>query len=187
MILGALMSLTLSIAHTTKSYVHQNPKAQENGEQLPIRLVLTASKAKYQAGQPLELTAYLENVSQQAYYVGSSFNFGVLSSYHNVLLTIRDERNREVGFPQMSMTATWDRDKLTAEEVEKTYVLLRPGKIYGIKSKLECKLLPGQYHLTVTYRDDYAQSWMKNKKIVLPYSVWTEPVKSNRVTITVSK
>jgi hypothetical protein len=167
--------------HPLPVVAYQRQKAgRPTASNTPIRVVLTAARNRLRYGQPIELTAYLENTTEdKVYMVGKGIMFGVISSYQNLLL------NGAEGCPDFSITSTWEVAKLTTEEVEKSYVVLAPGRIYGLKSELGCDMKPGRYRMTVTYRDNFAQVWGMNKNIQPKYPVWTETIKSNPVVITV--
>jgi hypothetical protein len=171
----------ISLFHPLPLDAYQRERAgRPTASKTPIRLVLSAARSRLRYGQPIELTAYLENATEdKVYMVGKGLMFGVISPYQNLLL------NGGAGCPDFSITSTWEVAKLTTEEVEKSYVVLAPGRIYGLKSELGCEMGPGRYRLTVTYRDDFAQVWGMNKNIRPKHPVWTETITSNPVVITV--
>ena len=151
-----------------------------------IQLVLHTSKSRYHVGEPIEIIAYLENVSDTPYYVGGQlYGLGVISTFHHIELKITDERGREVSEPRMSITSVRNPDATIAEVIAQAYVQLRPTMIYGLKASGRRTLRAGRYRLTATYREEEALRWTETARAALPAQVWIQPLTSNIVTITV--
>ena len=182
-----LLLLTLSLLlQAPVTYGLQTSRQDGESKDRGVRLVLHAPIKRLRSNQVLELVTYLENTTRdKTFLIGSSFSFEIISSYQNMLLTIMDEKNRKVGCPRMSATSVWELSKLTTEEVERAYVILSPGMIYGLKSKVNCNLKPGRYRVFTTYRDDFFGVWSQNRSIALKYPAWTQSLASNSVPVVI--
>lgn len=161
--------------------------ANNSSSPTPIRLVLQTSRRTYRAGEPIELTAYLENVSQdRAYYVGKDLGkFFITESFHYIELQITDGKGREAPIGRGAAASIWKPGTTIAEKLVQEYVQLQPRMIYGQKDAGNITLRPGQFRLRVTYHEVEALRWTEEERNSLPAQVWTQPLVSNTVTITV--
>lgn len=159
--------------------------ANNNISPTPIRLVLQTSKRTYRAGEPIEITAYLENVSQdKIYYVGKDLgNLFSIESFHYIGLQITDLKGREAPIGRGAGTSVWKFGTTIAEKLALEYVQLQQGMIYGRKFVDDLPLRRGQYRLVATYCEEEALRWTKAEREALPVPVWTQPLISNSVTI----
>ena len=159
-------------------------KSSNKVKHSPIRLVLRTSKLRYRAGEPHEITAYLENVSDKPYFVGKEFfGFGIISSFHWMNVKVVDEKQKTVIDVYMSVTQLWEQGTTVTEKVAQEYIKLAPGMIHGLKSRGRWDLRPGRYRLSTTYREDEAIYWTEAELKSLPYPVWTQALVSNTVDI----
>ncbi len=151
-----------------------------------IRLVLKTSKRIHRAREPIGIVAYLENVSDKPYYVGNDLGkFFITESFHYIELQIIDRKGREAPLGRGAATSIWKPGTTVSEKLEQEYVQLRPRMIFGQKDAGNITLLPGQYRLTATYHEAEALSWTEAERQALTMPVWTQPLISNTVTITV--
>jgi hypothetical protein len=151
-----------------------------------VQLRLETSKGRYLVGEPLVITAYLENTGQYPYYVGNTFAglFG-RSSNHYIEVRIFDERGKEIQIGRGAGDWIWKRGTSVAEKLAQAYVYLQAGNIHGIKERLEWEFQPGRYRLTATYRELEALTWTEEERKALIRPVWTQPLTSNTVTISI--
>jgi len=154
--------------------------------QAPIRLVLQASKKTVRAGEPVEVIAYLENVSpDKFFYVGNELgNLLIIMPYHYIELSIKDDRNKDVAIGR-SAAAQALTNETAAEKLARAYTKLSPGIIHGVKNSDSIVLPLGQYRLTAYYREVEALRWTEDERRTLPIQVWTQPLVSNTIAITV--
>lgn len=166
----------------------QRSSIQSRVEQLPIRLVLQTSRRTYRAGERIEVSIYLENMSQDAqFYVGRDIGrLSIRSLLHYLDLSIINERGREIPIPRAAVDHADESPRLTtSEKLARDYVWLGPRTIYGIQTELFEPLRPGQYRLTATYREEEALRWTEAERAALPVPVWTQPLVSDTVMITI--
>ncbi|HZH89677.1 MAG TPA: hypothetical protein VEX70_03545 [Pyrinomonadaceae bacterium] len=161
--------------------------ANNSSSPTPIRLVLQTSRRTYRAGEPIELTAYLENMSQdRAYYVGKELGkFFITESFHYIELQITDEKRREAPIGRGAAASIWKPGTTIAEKLAQEYVQLQPRMIYGQKDAGNITLRPGQYRLVATYHEVEALRWTEAERETLPVPVWAQPLVSNTVRIAV--
>lgn len=156
-------------------------------QQSSIRLVLQTSKKRYRVDDVIDVSYYLENVSQNdLYYVGRDINKLIGPSlFHPVELSIVDEQGNKL--PQPVGAGDTDGRQLTiAEMLAQVYVLLEPGMFYGVQRiPVERASKPGKYRLMLTYREVEALRWTEAERKALSFPIWTQPLVSNTVTITV--
>lgn len=179
--------MTLTLAGSLFAQSSTSPSAQQGiVEPSAIQLTLETSKDQYFVGEPLVIAAYLENTGQYPYYVGNSFAglFG-RSSNHYIEVKIFDERGKEVQIGRGGGDWMWEKGTSVAEKIAQAYVYLQAGNIHGVKERLEWEFLPGQYRLTATYRESEALTWTEEERKALIRPVWTQPLTSNTVTISI--
>lgn len=152
----------------------------------PIRLVLQTNKRVYRRGEPIIFTVYLENVSDKYFYVGCRLTGFNLHASQVIELKAVDERNRELERPSLyADPSPLELNKPVSEKIAKGYVNLRPRMIHGFKIYGQVIRKPGRYRYTAIYREIEALSWKQVERDALPIQVWTEPIVSKTVTITV--
>lgn len=152
----------------------------------PIRLVLQTSKRRYRVGESVEVLGYLENRGETPYYVGNTIlGFFGTSELHEIKLSILDAKNKEILIGGGGGSWIWKYGTTINEKLARTYTQLRPGAIFGVKEHIPVTLRPGQYRLTATYREIEALSWTEAERRALSIPVWTQPLVSNTVIITV--
>ena len=170
------------------SAIHESQRAtySERGNPKEVRLVLQVSKKRIRVGETIEFTAYLENASAREYYVGNGF-VGLLAKtgLHDIELKVVDNKSKEVEIGRMGGSWIWKHGTSMTDKLSKAYVILRVGAIHGLKQRLSLPLTAGQYHLTATYREEEALQWAEKDREVLEIPVWTKPLVSNMITITV--
>jgi hypothetical protein len=163
----------------------QHKQTQENVERSPIHLVLLLENSRLQTGKSVKITVYLENVSRNTYYIGNMLlGLRTLAPFYYIELIITDEKNREIPQAFTSITALSPKISI-AEKISRAYVSLGPGMIHGLKVSSLSDLRPGHYKLTAIYREVEAIDWPELEKKSLPYPVWTKPLVSNTVSISV--
>ena len=181
-----ILMLASSLSAQSSSSASATSTQQGVVEPSAIRLMLETSKAKYSVGEPLVITAYLENTGQYPYYVGNTFAglFGRLSN-HYIELKIFDERNKEVQIGRGGGVWIWKNSTPAAEKIAQAYVYLQAGNIHGVKERLEWEFSPGRYRLAATYREMEALTWAEGERKSLIRPVWTQPLISNTVIINI--
>lgn len=180
-VLGLVCMQGLSVASASQ-------RAASSGvSPTPIRLVLQTSKRTYRASEPIEITAYLENVSQdRTYYVGKGLgNLFSIESFHYIELQITDEKGREVQIGRGAGASVWKFGTTIAEKLALEYIQLQQGMFYGRKFVGDLPIRPGQYWLVATYREEEALAWTEAERKALSIPVWMQSLVSNTVTITV--
>lgn len=152
----------------------------------PVRLVLQTPKTTYRAGEPIELIAYLENVGDSPYYVGNTFA-GLLGSLglHDMRLEITDKRHREAVIGRGGGSWLWKQQTSVADKLAQAYVRLSAGGVHGLKERVSLSLKAGRYTFRVIYREEEALRWTEAERAALAVPVWTEPLVSNDVGITI--
>jgi hypothetical protein len=183
----SILMVGLALAGSLSAQSSSSATAQRSTvEPSAIQLRLETSKEKYVTGEPLVITAYLENTGQYPYYVGNTFA-GLLGrwSNHYIELKIIDERNREVQIGHGGGDWIWKNGTPVAEKIAQAYVYLQAGNIHGVKEQLDWKFAPGQYRLKATYREVEALTWTDEERKSLIRPVWTQPLESNTVTISI--
>lgn len=188
-------ALGLPDVHAVKPF-----EAENRIRQSPIRLALQTSKEVYRVGEPPKTTVFLENMSaDSSYYVGRYIDGVVITPpFHDIEFTLTDDKGKQVLLPRgaaddnptrvygvdgrpMPLPRQTITEKLTGE-----YVQLGPGAIYGFRREIdEPTLRPGRYRLHATYRETEALRWTEAERKTLPIPVWTQPVVSNTVRITI--
>lgn len=167
----------------------QRPVNKQRSDRSALRLVLETPKAKYRVGEPLVITFYLENVSQDDhYYIGTDISdLTTGSPFHYIDLSIIDEKGIKLLLPRSASDSAGEPSRPTAaEKLAREYVQLRPGAIYGFRTEvLEPHLKAGRYRLNATYYETEALSWTEAERKSLSIPVWMQPLISNTVTITV--
>jgi len=84
---------------------HQEDESKKNVDQSPIRFILNTPRKNWRANEPIEVLAYLENVSQNKYFyvgreLGSLFS---IDPYHYIELSIKDAKNRNAPIGRMAL------------------------------------------------------------------------------------
>lgn len=150
----------------------------------PVRLVLQTSKKRYHFGEPIGITAYLENISLKPYYVGNVLS-GLLgySNLHNIVLKVTDKNMREVNIGRGGGDWIWKPETAVAEKLQNAYVTLTPKMIHGLKEFDDLGLRPGTYIFTVSYHEVEALSWSEADRNALSIPIWTQPLASNSVVV----
>ena len=108
------------------------------------------------------------------------------SELHDVTLTICDQNNQQVSIGGGGGSWIWKHGTGIDEKLASAYTQLRPRTIFGVKEDIPVTLRPGRYRLTASYREIEALTWTEADRRALPIQVWTEPLTSNTVTITVT-
>src|SRR5262245_12830458 len=168
------------------SQQHQKAREKNNVVQVPIRLMLQTTRTTWRSDEPIEVLAYLENVSQNKFfYVGRELDslFSILP-YHYIELSIKDSRNKDAPIGRMASAQSYTNESIT-EKLARAYIKLYPGKIYGLKDYSSIVLPPGRYRMTAFYREVEALRWSEEERKALKIPVWTERLVSNTITITV--
>jgi hypothetical protein len=148
--------------------------------------VLAVSKKRIRVGEPVELVGYLENRGETPYYVGNALaGFFGTTGLHELQLRIFDARNREVWIGRGGGNWIWKYGTTTKEKLGEAYTRLQPGTIFGVKGRIPISLHAGQYRLTATYNEIEALSWTEVERRELSIPVWTQPLVSNTLTITI--
>ncbi len=183
---AVLVALVLCLL-PNEIYSQVCPRTKKSNPSFPIRLVLDTSKRSYKTGEHVIVLAYLENFGEHAYYVGNILlGFWGTSELHHVKLTICDQKNREIRIGGGGGSWIWKHGTSISEKLALAYTHLRPHNIFGVKEDIPVKPRPGRYRLTATYREIEALSWTEAERRALPIPVWTQPLTSNTVTITVT-
>ena len=183
---AALVALILCLL-STEIYSQVCPRTKKNNPSFPIRLVLDTSKRRYKTGERVIVLAYLENIGDHAYYVGNILlGFWGTSELHDVTLTICDQNNQQVSIGGGGGSWIWKHGTGIDEKLASAYTQLRPRTIFGVKEDIPVTLRPRRYRLTASYREIEALTWTEADRRALPIQVWTEPLTSNTVTITVT-
>jgi hypothetical protein len=166
--------------------VRQSSNNKETSESLPIRLVLQTSKENYRAGEPITITSYLENLSDKSYYVGNNLvSFWGSVGLHDIRLKIVNKSGQEMVIGRGAGDWIWKPGTTTIEKLAQAYVQLKPKTIHGLTDTTT--LSPGQYRLTAVYREIEALNWDEAERKALAVPVWTQPIVSNTVSITISR
>ena len=170
----------------TAAQKHQETEDKRNVVQSPIRLILQTPRKNWRANEPIEVLAYLENVSQNKFFyvgreLGSLFS---IDPYHYIELSIKDARNRDAPIGRTASAQVFTKESIT-ERLARAYIILDPGNIYGLKDSIDTTLSPGRYRLTAVYREVEALRWSEEERKALKIPVWTERLVSNTITITV--
>ena len=134
----------------------QSVPAESDASEIPGVLVTVATdKDVYKPNEPIEIRATIINAGSEPFYVFPGASFG----YHGEGVfwpELRDKNGKEIleiyrigGHTGAPANADF------AEYVEQHWLLLRPGRFYGVAEKrfVGVKLLPGTYTLRVTYRN----------------------------------
>jgi hypothetical protein len=204
----ALILLTALVPVYRLSYGQQQASLSHS-EQPPIRLRIQTNKRIYRVDEPIELSVYLENVSQdRSYYVGRDIDgiHDLTHEFHAVRLTIVDMRGRKVQLPQgasvsdeliyfdVNGKAVPPHRPTVAEKLAKEYVRLPPQAFLGFRREIfeayengryRNYFRAGHYRFQVTYQEIEALSWTEAEKKSLETPVWEQPLTSNIVEISV--
>jgi len=159
---------------------------EEAAPAYPIRLILRTSKKEYRVGEPIVITAYLENTSEKTYYVGSELTgLSTITSLHYILVTTLADNNIVVDEPRGAATSTWDSGTTIKDKLSQAYTLLRPNTLFGVAENGKVMLQPGKYRLRAAYREVEALTWTDSERSALPFPVWMRPLESNIATVVV--
>ena len=163
------------------------PVVDKGESQSPVRLTLKTTQRKYRVGEPIDVLGYLENRSDESYYVGNTLiGFWATSELHELHLRIFDANNKEVMIGGGGGSWIWKPNTSVAEKIAQAYTHLRPDMILGIKETIPIELRAGRYRLTATYREIEASYWTEAERKALAIPVWTQPLTSNTVIIKVA-
>jgi hypothetical protein len=185
-VLIAVVLAAVSMQQQVPIYASQSDGHNGYEKSNGLRLVLQVPKRRFRVGEPIEITAYLENISDRPYYVGNTFTDLLVSTgLHDMRLIITDEKGKEVPIGRGGGSWIWKQNTSVADKLAQAYVHLRAGAIHGVKERLSLPLQSGQYRLTVTYHEEEALQWAKTDRDSLPIPVWTKKLTSNTITITV--
>jgi hypothetical protein len=188
-ILACALALAANILCGAKGGAYLSRSRYPSGQrphETPIRLVLGTSKKTYRVGEPIKVSGYLENLSDDTYYVGNvlvSFLGG--TSLHSISLEVFDQRGRKIPIGRGGGDWIWKPGTTIEQKLAMAYTQLRPHTFFGNKETIPLKLSPGSYRLNATYRETEALSWAEDKQKSLTVPVWTRPLISNTVTIRV--
>jgi len=173
-------------AESATAQKSREAEGKKNAVQTPIRLTIQIPRKTWRVREPIEVMAYLENVSQGKYfYVGRElFSLISIDPYHYIEISIKDEKNRDAPIGRMASAGYGTNESIT-EILARAYIQLNPGNIYGLKDLIYPRLSPGRYRLTTIYREVQALYWPEEKRKALPVPVWTERLVSNTITINV--
>lgn len=154
-----------------------------------VHLVLETTRVKYRYGEPIEVTAFLENSSpNKTYYVGRHLSSLFSTSPTNYIeLKVYDSRGKEIPFKRLAS------DRIVVEvegqpakpyDLGQDYIELAPGSIYGTRQRLKLQLKLGAYELRATYHELRAASRRTdNESLIIP--IWTQTLLSNVTKISV--
>lgn len=177
-------------------------EAKIGSRQSPIRLVLQKRKEVYRVREPIKITIFLENMSQDSsYYVGRYIDGAVMTPpFHDIEFMLTDVKGNRVSLPRgaaddnpMRVYGIDGKPILQArqsitEKLAREYVQLFPRAIYGFRKELaELELKPGHYRLRAIYRETEAASWTEAERKGLSVSIWTQPLISNTIVLTVAR
>lgn len=179
-------SQVLSFPSVLQFNAHQSEMKRAN-QKSDIELILKVSKRVYRLGEPIEITSYLENVSDfKGYYVGNT-DISLLGTIglHDMELIIRDKKGSEVPIGRGAGTWFWGENMSVTDKLARAYVHIRPGMIHGLKQRIDFPFKPGRYRLVTTYHEHEALRWTEAERRALPIPVWTQQLVSNTVTITI--
>lgn len=154
-------------------------------DQSSLRLVLHTMKQVYRAGEPIHITGYLENTSEdQTFYVGRELGgFCSIVSFHYIELQITDQNKRRIPTANSAGAAGWKEGTTLRDKIEQEYVRLGPRGIYPQKDTCDIALKKGHYRMQAKYHEFEATEW--SGKETLDFPVWTKTLYSNVVTINV--
>jgi hypothetical protein len=171
-------------------------------QQSSIRLRVSASKQVYRVGEPVEISVLLENISpDRGYLVGRVIYGGDLPTpLHYVNFALSDNRGKPLRvFDGASVQDPIERygpdGKLISEKqatmaelTAKEYIQLGPGSVYGFRTRLyKPGTTPGHYRLSASYHEVEALERTAAELRILLIPIWTEPLISNTVDITVTR
>ncbi|MGH9903986.1 MAG: hypothetical protein ACRD8U_00215 [Pyrinomonadaceae bacterium] len=129
----------------------------------------------------MRVDTYLENVSDQSYYVGNTIvSFWGSVGLHDLQLNITNE-NGEVMIGRGAGNWIWKPGTTTTEKLAQAYLELKPKTIHGLTDSTTLSV--GRYRLMATYREIEATSWPEAERSALKIPVWTQPLISNTVTV----
>lgn len=196
LVFNSLLVIIISsscLPSTNAPHIYSQIKTVQADENSVLRLILQSSKNKYATGELLDVTAFLENTSPTtSYYVGRSLgSFSIFSPLHYIELVITNQKGKEVQLARSSrglLIKTAESEDTTStlpKNLEQYYVQLEPSMIYGIKDQIDILLQPGTYKLTAKYQELNALMWTEAERNALSVPIWTQPLVSNTVTITV--
>jgi hypothetical protein len=124
-----------------------------------VQVRLSLPKPTYKVGEPLEVTALIQNVGTEPFYVWQGIGFAY---YGEGILTphLTDSMGKDV--PEVFKVGGHRGEGKShfAEYVEQQWLCLAPGQFYGIAEDRFSNLLqPGRYSLVVEYSSS-AFPWM---------------------------
>lgn len=182
--------------------VRAGGREKNPNQQSQIRLVIVTSKPLYRVGEPVEISVLLENTSSdQGYYVGRVIYEGDLNTpLHYVNFAISDNRGRPLrvfdGASVQDPIEMYGPDRkpisqkpaTMAELTSREYIQLGPGSVYGFRTRLyKPGSTPGHYRLSASYHEVEALKRTAAELRTLLIPIWTEPLISNTVEITVTR
>jgi hypothetical protein len=198
-ILALLFWVAAFIVLTAYAANGQSSRVDRNGDKSAIRLRMQTQKRTYKVEEPIEISIYLENISDEhSYYVGRDIDGIVISTqFHTVELIMIDANGKKVPLPRGAADDNPTRvyvngkpipSKLptVAEKLAQEYVQLAPRSFYGFRKELvETPLKPGRYQLWITYQETEALTWTEAERKSLVIPVWTQSLQSNILVINV--
>jgi hypothetical protein len=175
-----MLALAFCAVTAARSVLDSKP-----ADQSPMRLTLETTKPVYRVGEAIHLTGYLENTSDdRTFYVGRELGgFCSVVSFHYIELLITNQDNRRIQIANSAGAAAWKEGTTQPEKIQQEYIPLGPKNIYGQKDTCEINLKKGHYRMQAVYHEIEAAGWKVAEKLDFP--VWTKPLYSNTVTITV--
>lgn len=187
-LLQTILLMLIGLSWIECNALNVQSASQIGSETKDINLVLKTDKLNYRIGEPIILTAYLVNSSNTNYFVGKTF-MGFLGTLglHDITLEVFDKRGNKVSINRHGGNWIWKPDATLSDKLEQSYLLLEPNNIHGITDELNLNLKSGQYELQVFYREKEALRWTKNELQSLSYLIWTQPLHSNMITISIGR
>lgn len=181
-----LAVVTIASLCSAQRSVSQKPTAELDNN-FSVRLTLQTEKQSYSVGDPVRITAFLENISQDKFfYIGRDLS-SLLSEmpYHFIYLSIKDSKGKLVAIGRSSASILETKETI-AEKRARSYVQLQPGAIYGLREDYQLPLSPETYSLKAVYQELEALSWQANELRSLKILIWGTPLESNTVKIRIT-
>src|SRR5437867_12984466 len=154
---AAVVAFALGTAVATAQDLVRGPRTQRasSSRQSPLRLILQTTKRVCRAGEPIHITAYLENESEeQTFYVGRDLDgFCAIIPLHYIELRIMDHKNRRMRIVNSAGAGGWREGITQREKIQQEYVPLGPKGVYGQKDTCEIRLKKGRYRMRAVYHE----------------------------------
>jgi hypothetical protein len=179
---ACLSLLVLALSEDLRS---APPRVPALGPDRGIRLRCNADKRIYRYGEAIEVTALLENVSDTPIYVGREIgDLFTTSTDHCLVLSAYASNGKEVWFPRMDAATGWPPNATPSEMVQRSYLILYPRRLYGVRRALPVRLKPGRYRLVARYSEYLADHIGTADARALPFKIHATPLTAES-TITV--